>query len=169
MRVVSLSLLHLDGRRTDISWDADAFPYLVNVRWRTGSPPLLQLASRDQRTMRLVDVDVETGATILVREDTDPDWLEVIPGVPDRLADGRLVCTVDVDDTRRLVVGDQVVSPVGLQVRAVLACSADVLFSASTEPTEQHLWGYFGDGDCVAVDHRARHARRHRVRAMCSS
>ena len=149
--VVSLSLLHLDGRRTDVSWDADAFPYLVNVRWRPGSPPLLQLASRDQRTMRIVDVDVETGATTLVREDTDADWLEVIPGVPDRLPDGRLVCTVDIDDTRRLVVGDQVVSPIGLQVRAVLARSPDVLFTASTEPTEQHLWAYVSNGECVAL------------------
>ena len=59
--VVSLSLLHLDGRRTDVSWDADAFPYLVSARWRRGSPPLLQLASRDQRTMRIVDVDVDDG------------------------------------------------------------------------------------------------------------
>ena len=149
--VVSLSLLHLDGRRTDVSWDAGAFPYLVSVRWRRGSPPLLQLASRDQRTMHIVDVDLETGAAILVREDTDTDWLEVIPGVPDRRPDGRLVCTVDADDTRRLVVGDQVVSPVGLQVRAVLASHGDVLFTASTEPTEQHLWGYFADGECVAL------------------
>ena len=149
--VVSLSLFDLDGRRTDVSWDADAFPYLVNVRWRLGSPPLLQLASRDQRTMRIVDVDVETGATILVREDTDADWLEVIPGVPDRLPDGRLVCTVDVDDTRRLVVGDTVVSPIGLQVRAVLARTPDVLFSASTEPTEQHVWAYMSDSECVQL------------------
>ncbi len=149
--VVSLSLLHLDGHRTDVSWDADAFPYLVNVHWRRGNPPLLQLGSRDQRTMRIVDVDVETGATILVREDTDRHWLEVIPGVPDRQPDGRLVCTVDVDDTRRLMVGDTVVSPVGLQVRAVLASQGDVLFSASTEPTEQQLWGYFADGECVAL------------------
>jgi dipeptidyl-peptidase-4 len=149
--VVSLSLLHRDGRRLDISWDADAFPYLVTVRWRAGSPPLLQLASRDQRTMRIVDVDVETGATILVREDTDPYWLEVVPGVPDRLPDGRLVCTVDVDDTRRLVVGDKVVSPIGLQVRSVLATAGDVLFSASTEPTELQLWAYFADGECMAL------------------
>jgi dipeptidyl-peptidase-4 len=150
--LVALSLLHLDGGRVDISWDAEALPYVVNVRWRRGSPPLLQLASRDQRTMRIVDVDVVTGATTLVREDTDPHWLEVVPGVPDRLPDGRLVCTVDVDDTRRLMVGDQIVTPPGLQVRAVLATSPeDLLFSASTEPTEQHLWGYFSDGACSAL------------------
>ena len=149
---VSLSLLHLDGGRIDVPWDTEAFPYLVNVRWRRWSAPLLQLASRDQRTMRIVEVDVTTGATTVLREDTDPHWLEVIPGVPDRLPDGRLVCTVDSDDTRRLVIGDQVVTPPGLQVHAILALSPeDVLFSASTEPTEQHLWGYFGEAGCVQL------------------
>jgi dipeptidyl-peptidase-4 len=150
--LVSLSLLHLDGRRIDVSWDREALPYLVNVRWRRWSAPLLQLAARDQRTMRVVEVDVMTGATSLLREDTDPHWLEVIPGVPDRLPDGRLVCTVDLDDTRRLVVGDQIVTPPGLQVRAILALTPDhILFSASTEPTEQHLWRYVADGECAAL------------------
>ena len=36
-------------------------------------------------------------------------------------------------------------------MRAVLARNADVLFSASTEPTEQHLWGYLSDGRCVPL------------------
>jgi dipeptidyl-peptidase 4 len=152
---VSLSLLHLDGRRIDVSWDREAFPYLVSVRWRRWSAPLLQVAARDQRTMAIVEIDVTTGVTSLVREDTDPQWLEVIPGVPDRLPDGRLVCTVDADDTRRLVVGDQVVTPPGLQVRAVIAVSpgppAQILFSASTDPTEQHLWGYFADAGCLQL------------------
>ena len=149
---VSLSVLHLNGGRVDVSWDREAFPYLVNVRWRHWSAPLLQLAARDQRTMRIVEVDVATGSTTLVREDTDAHWLEVISGVPDRLSDGRLVCTVDVDDTRRLVVGDEIVTPPGLQVRAILALSPeDVVFSASTEPTEQHLWGYFSDGRCMPL------------------
>jgi dipeptidyl-peptidase-4 len=150
--VVSLSLLHLDGLRIDVSWDSEAYPYLVSVRWRRWSAPLLQVAARDQRTMRIVEIDVATGATSVVREDTDAHWLEVIPGIPDRLPDGRLVCTVDADETRRLVVGDQIVTPVGLQVRAVIALSPeDILFSASTDPTEQHLWGYFADGACVQL------------------
>jgi dipeptidyl-peptidase-4 len=154
--VVSLSVLHLDGRRIDVSWDHEAFPYVVNVRWRRWSPPLLQLAARDQRMMRIVEIDVATGSTTLLREDTDAHWLEVIPGVPDRLPDGRLVCTVDLDDTRRLVVGDEIITPPGLQVRAILALSPeDLLFSASTEPTEQQLWGYFSDGKLVQLTSEA--------------
>jgi dipeptidyl-peptidase 4 len=149
--LVSLAYLSLDGTRTDISWDAGAFPYLVTVRWRAGHRPLLQLASRDQRTMQVVDVDVATGLTTLVREDTDPQWLEVVPGVPDRLADDRLIWTVDADDTRRLLVGDQIVTPVGLQVHAVLSRSAGaIVFSASTEPTQRHVWR-FADGECLPL------------------
>jgi dipeptidyl-peptidase-4 len=150
--VASLALLSLDGPRTQVIWDADAFPYLVTARWARGFAPLLHLAARDQRTMRIVEIEVTTGATTVIREDTDPHWLALVPGVPDRLPDGRLVCTVDDADTRRLVVGDQIVTPPGLQVQAVLSRgSADILFSASREPTEQHLWAYFADGECTQL------------------
>ena len=150
--VVSLALLSLDGHRTPVIWDADAFPYLVTARWVRGFTPLLHLASRDQHTMRIVEIEVTTGATTVLREDTDPHWLALVPGVPDRLPDGRLVCTVDDADTRRLVVGDDIVTPPGLQVHAVLSRgSADILFSASHEPTEQHLWAYFAAGECTQL------------------
>ena len=141
---VSLWLLDLDGDRRRITWDVDDFPYLVNVRWRKGHAPLLQVASRDQRTMQVLDVDVAGGGTTLVREYHDDHWLEIVTGVPDRVPDGRLVHTVDTNDTRSLVVGDRVATPPGLQVRAVLALSpTDILFAASSEPTEQHVWALF--------------------------
>jgi dipeptidyl-peptidase-4 len=148
---VSLALLGLDGSRTNVSFDADAFPYLVTARWPPGYPPMLHLAARDQHTMRVVEIDVASGATTVVHEDTDPHWLEIVPGVPDRLPDGRLVVTVDDQDTRRLMVGDQIVTPVGLQVQAVLGVTAGgIVFSASTEPTEQHVWS-LPDGADAAV------------------
>jgi dipeptidyl-peptidase 4 len=150
---VSLWRINLDGARLEVMWDVDDFPYLVDVRWRKDQPPLLQVASRDQRTMQLLDVDVVDGVTTLVRQDRDPHWLEVVHGVPDRLADGRLVWTVDVDDTRRLVVGDHIATPLGVQVRAVLASGPDgILFNASSEPTEQHLWWFSPyDDSCVPL------------------
>ncbi len=149
---VSLALVTLDGGRIPVAWNTDSFPYLVRVAWRRGLSPLLQVCSRDQRRMHALDVDSATGATFVVREDRDPHWVEMIEGVPDRLPDGRLLHTVDIDDTRRLAVDGEPVSPVGLQVRAVLARSdGDVLFAASTEPTELHLWAYFPDGECAAL------------------
>jgi dipeptidyl-peptidase 4 len=139
--LVSLAYLGLDGTRTDITWDGEAFPYLVSVRWPRDFTPLLTVSSRDQRTMRILDVDVKSGATTLVREDAEQHWVDVVPGVPDRLSDGRLVWVTNADDTHRLMIGSELVTPIGLQVGAVLAISStDVLISASTEPTEQHLW-----------------------------
>jgi dipeptidyl-peptidase-4 len=138
---VSLSYLGLDGSRLDVEWDRAALPYLVSVRWPDGFAPLLTVSSRDQRTIQVHEIDVVTGATHLLREDTDAHWVELVPGVPDRLADGRLVWVAASADTHRLVIGSETVTPVGLQVTAVLAVSgADVLLSASAEPTEQHLW-----------------------------
>ena len=152
---VSLAVLGLDGSRVDVEWDAVRFPYLVVARWRPGNPghqPLLQVAARDQRVMQVLDVDVATGATAVVREDTDPHWLEVVPGVPDRLPDGRLITTSDVGDTRRLIFGDQLVGPTDLHVHAVLAVLGDdVLISASSEPTEHHLWQVASDGSYAPI------------------
>jgi hypothetical protein len=52
--------------------------------------------------MRLLTVDAGTGRAEVLHEDTDPRWLEVVPGVPAWTADGRLVWTADREDTRRL-------------------------------------------------------------------
>ena len=144
---VSLLLARLDGTTVDVGIDHVAFPYLVTACWEGGHDPLVVVQSRDQRTMRLLTVDAGTGQAEVLREDTDPRWLEVVPGVPAWTADGRLVWTADTDDTRRLLVGapeDSVpVTPPGLQVRGVLGVDGDtVLFQASAEPTQIELWTY---------------------------
>ncbi len=152
---VTLWLVTLDGTRRQVDVDWNEFPYLANVRWRPRHRPLLQIVSRDQHTIRVVEVDVETGATTLLREDTDPHWLELISGVPDRVPDGRLVYTADLDDTRRLLIGEEPVTPVGLQVRAIASVTdgGDVLFLASSEPTEQQVWAVFAPdySECVPL------------------
>ncbi|MGH8888447.1 MAG: prolyl oligopeptidase family serine peptidase [Acidothermaceae bacterium] len=149
---VSLWLVRLDGARTEVDWDTSRFPYLVAVRWKADGL-LVQVASRDQKTMQYLEIEVPSGSATVLAEDRDEHWLEVVGGVPDRLPDGRLVRTVDIDDARRLIVGDRIVSPPGLQVRAVLALSPDdILFSASSDPMQQHLWGSFGpDHECVCL------------------
>ena len=145
---VSLVLLKLDGRRTAVAWDRGEFPYLVTAYWDDRGP-LIVVQSRDQRTMRILEVDPSNGATRLLRADHDPVWLEIVPGVPARTRSGVLVWTADDAecDTRRLVVGDGPVTPPGLQVRAVLDVSGEtVLFSASTDPAETHVWSCGPEG-----------------------
>src|SRR5450755_3132786 len=154
---VSLELATLDGQRTPVSWDSAAFPYLVTARWAdpgaAADPPLIVVQSRDQREMRLLAVDRQTGATTVVRADTDPHWLDIIPGVPARTAGGRIVWTADSGGAHRLIVatagelsaGRAVpVTPEALQVREVLSVDGEtVLFAASdAEPTETGLWTY---------------------------
>ena len=144
---VSLAVVRLDGQRVPVRWDDEAFPYLVTVGWRSERPATVLVQSRDQRRMQVLTLDPETGSTTLVRDTGDPIWLEIVPGVPGWLADGRLVSTADRDATRRLVIDDEPVTPVGLQVDEVLHIADDhVLLTATEEPTERHVYVVHGDG-----------------------
>jgi len=138
--VVTLAIVDLAGRRVDVEWDRDAFPYLVNVDWNAHGPLTVLVESRDQRTMQILRVDPDTGAIALVREDHDDRWLDITVGVPAWLPDGRLVRTVDVDDTKRLTFDDEPMTPVGLQVAQVLDVGEGVVFRANEDPTETHVW-----------------------------
>ena len=159
---VSLLLARLDGTVTPVETDRAAFPYLVTVCWQRGHDPLVVVQSRDQRRMRILSIHPEHGTTEVLREDTDPHWLDIVPGVPAWTQDGRIVWTGDVGDTRRLLVGAPgqeavPVTPPGLQVRDVLDVDGDtILFQAWAEPTEVGLWRYgpqgltqVGEGDGV--------------------
>jgi dipeptidyl-peptidase-4 len=149
---VSLLLVRLDGSSVAVDIDRTAFPYLVTVCWEGEHNPLVVVQSRDQRTMRLLMIDASNGRADVLREDTDPCWLEIVPGVPAWTGDGRIVWTTDEHDTRRLLIaapwGEAIpVTPPGLQVRGVIGVDGDtVLFQASTEPTEVGLWTYGPDG-----------------------
>jgi dipeptidyl-peptidase 4 len=149
---VSLLLVRLDGTTVDVDTDREAFPYLVTARWQDGHDPLVLVQTRDQRAMRILGVEAGSGQARVLHEDTDPFWLEVVPGVPAWTQDGRIVWTRDDADTRRLVVrvpGEEpvAVTPPGLQVRGVLGVDGDtVLLAAAAEPTEVGLWSYGPDG-----------------------
>ncbi|MDP9397474.1 MAG: prolyl oligopeptidase family serine peptidase [Actinomycetota bacterium] len=144
---VSLALVDLGGERVEVPWDRERFPYLVTVHWSRHGRPLLLVQSRDQREMQVLAVDPADGSTSVLRADRDPAWLEIVPGVPAWLPDGRLLWSVDDADTRRLLLGDAVVTPPGLQVAGVVDVDdRGVLVSASEEPTESHLWHVGLDG-----------------------
>lgn len=146
--VVTLHLFDVaTGDRTDVAWDLEVFPYLARVDWSEGGPPLVLVVSRDQRRTQLLEIDPATGATSLVREHTDPDWVDLVEDAPRRLADGRVVEVVSdrEADTNRLTIDGEPVTPAGLQVRGVLDSGEGVLFRASYDPTEIHLWRWTPD------------------------
>ncbi len=155
--LVSLLIARLDGTAAvPVSWDSEACPYLAAADWDAGGP-LVVVQSRDQRLMRLLTVNPETGGTQVLREDTDATWLDIVQGLPARTSDGRIVWTATSDDTRRLLVAEPgeladgsaaAVTPPGLQVREILSVDGGtVLFSASDgEPAAIGVWSYGPDG-----------------------
>ncbi len=153
---VSLVVVGLDGAHTPVEWDRQAFEYLVTAVWETDRDPLIVVLNRDQNRMQIRTVDPATGATALLREDADDQWVDIVPGVPAGTADGRLAWVADSGGAKRLFLGTagehatgtaKPVTPASLQVRQVLDVDGDtVLFTASGEPTEIGVWSHGPDG-----------------------
>ena len=110
---VSLSILGLDGSRVDVDWDRDALPYLVEVTWSDRCPLTLLVLSRDQKRWLVLEVDPDSGKTQTLLDHTAEHWQTIVTGVPDRLSDGRLVFVEESEDTRRITLDGQPVTPAG--------------------------------------------------------
>ncbi|GAA0949924.1 S9 family peptidase [Nonomuraea longicatena] len=139
---VELFVLGLDGSRVAVPFEDE---YLSAAGWDSHALSIVTMP-RDQKAARLFSVDPLTGASTLVREDTDPAWVDVFGGVPAHLDDGSLVWVAQADGGNRLFVGDRPVTPPTLHVRNVLDVDHDsVLFRASGgDPSEIQLWTYDG-------------------------
>ncbi len=138
---VRLVLAGLDGGTVPVTGAPDErLPYLMAARWEPGGPPTLALLARDQHLAEIRTVDPATGETSLVRADTDPAWLELMPGTPRWLPDGRLLWSALSGDTYRLCAGERPCTPAGLQVRGVAGTGERTVFTATAEPTEQHVY-----------------------------
>ena len=68
----------LDGSRTEVIWDHAAFEYLSSVTWTDHGSPVIQVLSRDQKRAEVRSVDVASGTTTLLRELSDPAWVDVM-------------------------------------------------------------------------------------------
>ena len=137
---VTAHVLRLDGTRTELIWDRNAFEYLTAAGWDDHGP-LLSVQSRDQRTVLILAADPATGATTVLHEERDPAWVQLTYGAPLRTTAGRLVHTSDRDGDRRLVIDGKPVTPDGLQVVEVNGADGEtVYFTGIEEPTEEHLW-----------------------------
>ncbi len=145
---VRLAVVRLDGSRTEVEWDRAALPYLTRVSWDERGP-LVSVQSRDQRRCVTLAADPGSGATHVVADWTDPHWVELVPGVPARLPDGRLVTVADSAGARRLRVDGDPMTPDGLHVRGVASADgAGVVFTAHDpeHPEEQHVWRWSDAG-----------------------
>ncbi|WP_156724507.1 S9 family peptidase [Streptomyces apocyni] len=162
--VTSLSLLRLDGRRAEVrtpdavaadhhfagDWTDTALEYMTHASWDEHGP-LVSRQTRDQRSVCVFGVDPDTGSTELLHQRRDDAWVELMPGTVVRTESGTPVLPWAKNDTTGLRIGNAI-SPPGLQVREVLATTGErVLFTASAEPTEVHVWSYAPDDGFVQV------------------
>ena len=149
--IVTLWHVSLDGTRTEVTWDREAFEYLVGVTWTPHGDPVLQVMSRDQRRAQVLAADVVPGTTTVLRDIVDDDWVEVTS--PPRYTDGgRLVTLEDVDGMRRVVVDGTPISDQSWQVRSIVSTHPDsVIATACQEPTEVQVVRFGLDGTTEAI------------------
>ena len=168
---VSVVLAGLDGAVIPVAWDSAAAPYLTTVHWSPGGPALLQVVSRDQRTLRVLAVSAD-GATEVICEDTDPDWVDVVPGSPAWTPSGQLIRVRAHDGGYRVFVGDKPVTPAGLNVSEILDAGDDILFTAADDdPAQQHVYagGLGGTARLTTEPGRHRAVRQGEVLVTSSS
>lgn len=131
---VQLALVGLDGTRCAVEWDRQELPYLVDVGWAADEPMTLVTSSRDQRRMVVLAVDEATGATTVMRELSDPDWVEIVPGTPTWVGSALLMVR-EHDGTRRVMLDDEALTGADVWVRDVVAADENgVVYTASPEP-----------------------------------
>jgi len=148
---VTLWHVPLEGEPTEITWDHAAYEYLARVDWAEGFSPVLQVLSRDQRRSLVLEADVATGATTILRELADEAWVE-LSSAPRRDGAGRLVTVEDTADRRRVCVDGTPISGDQWQVRSIVAADEQgVLATASDDPTEIHLVRFGHDGSAEVL------------------
>jgi len=134
------------NRGPEGAWHDPAFEYLVAAEWGSAGP-VAAVQTRDQRTLWVLRIDPATGLTEpLSRHRTARGWIQVTPGTPLHTGAGVPVLPHVRGDAWSIRIGERP-APAGLQVRAVLGAVGErVLFTASEEPTEVHVWSYSPDG-----------------------
>ena len=164
--IVTLHLVNLDGAQVAVDWDREFFPYVATVEW-TDAGLLMSVVSRDQRGSMTLRVDTATGETEVVAHDYDDAWVELVPGLPRLLDDGRLVTANDHDGSRRLQVDGESVTPADIQVRSVIASTDGAIYFQANpidDATELHVWRWTDD-ELTAITIRARRPHRRGRRA----
>ena len=126
----------------DVDWDREAYEYVAAVNWRRGHDPLVLVQNRRQTRDQVLEVAVAAdgaalGATRVLEEHANEQWIDLVHGTPAYTPDGRLVCPLNdmAADTNRLTVDGRPFTPAGWNVRTVLAVTdEDVLAVVQRAP-----------------------------------
>ncbi|MEQ2931985.1 prolyl oligopeptidase family serine peptidase [Bifidobacterium longum] len=152
----------------DVDWDREAYEYVAAVNWRRGHDPLVLVQNRRQTRDQVLEVAVEAdgaalGATRVLEEHANEQWIDLVHGTPAYTPDGRLVCSLNdmATDTNRLTMDGRPFTPAGWNVRTVLAVTdEDVLAvvqrAPEIAPEVPDSWADAAATESVFGDHDAR-------------
>ena len=126
----------------DVDWDREAYEYVAAVNWRRGHDPLVLVQNRRQTRDQVLEVAVAAdgaalGATRVLEEHANEQWIDLVHGTPAYTPDDRLVCSLNdmATDTNRLTVDGRPFTPAGWNVRTVLdVTDEDVLAVVQRAP-----------------------------------
>ena len=151
---LSLEIARLDGTRTPVPWDSASYPYLVDVSWTRHGDPLLVVMARDHRVQVVLAVDTSSGETRELARIHDPAWIDAWHGAT-RWAPGGGLLTLRADhdtDTYRLHLGDEWLSPAGLQIRGVIDADDDgILVTSAPDPMHSTVARIGWDGAVTGI------------------
>lgn len=152
----------------DVNWDREAYEYVAAVNWRRGHDPLVLVQNRRQTRDQVLEVAVAAdgaalGATRVLEEHANEQWIDLVHGTPAYTPDGRLVCSLNdmATDTNRLTMDGRPFTPAGWNVRTVLAVTdEDVLAvvqrAPEIAPEVPDAWADTAATESVFGDHDAR-------------
>lgn len=152
----------------DVDWDREAYEYVAAVNWRRGHDPLVLVQNRRQTRDQVLEVAVAAdgaalGATRVLEEHANDQWIDLVHGTPAYTPDGRLVCPLNdmAADTNRLTVDGRPFTPAGWNVRAVLDVTDDDVLAVvqrapEIAPEVPDAWADAAATESVFGDHDAR-------------
>lgn len=147
------------GDSIQLNWDADAYPYLSSVNPGTNGT-VVELLSRDQRSVSICRVDLLTQELVEIQSRTDHAWIDVMPGVPCINEANELLEIVadEATDTYRLCKAGVLITPPGLQLRGLISHdSIGAIFSGSSTATTLALYQLtYATGEVVALTDEAK-------------
>ena len=153
---VALAIIGLDSSRIDVDWHGGSswadrtWEYLADASW-SEEGLILTVQTRDQRTLAVLEVNPQTGATTERYRITDEHWVELIPGMPS-LHRGRLITVEDRGAARRLCIDGQAFTEDELQVRRVIDANEErVLIAGSYDSTTIDLIAVTWDGSVTRL------------------